>query len=72
MLDIIRAELEEVAGPEYNINCEYKADNILDAIEKAGMIPPSYQIFHNRKGIGGAVASTRVDREWEPEDGEES
>lgn len=43
------------------------AELVVDEVVEAGMKPPSYQIWPRSKGIGGAVASTRVDNQWEPE-----
>lgn len=43
------------------------AETILQIQEEAGMLPPSYQLRIKNTGIGGAVAATRIDGKWEPE-----
>ena len=45
-----------------------KAEKVLTLIENSGMKPPSYQLRSKGKGAGGAVATTRIDGQWEPED----
>ena len=47
------------------------AHKILRDLEEAGMLPPSYQLRIKNTGIRGAVAATRIDGKWEPEDEEE-
>ena len=44
------------------------ASLLLAFIEKAGMLPPSYCVERTGTGIGAAVALTRVDGKWEPEE----
>lgn len=57
----------ELVEPHFPDDGEKTADYILKKLEKRGMLPPSYMIFPNNKGIGGAVAATRIDGKWESE-----
>lgn len=68
MADKLSGLLSDLADDLDNGSYEADAEILLDFLEENGMKPPSYQIFNNRTGAGGAVAATRVDNKWEPED----
>lgn len=66
--------IEEVLGGD----CPYLADDVLIAIQEAGMLPPEITIEHNDIHVIGfdGIETTEVEdqivNEWEPETSQES